>query len=134
VNAFIVQLDNKTGELARVTEAIAQRGIDLTGFSGATCGESGSIALMTNDEAGTRKVLADTHLTVREIEVVPASIDAKPGGLAAVARKLADAGVNIEAAMATGMSGDRVTVAFATSDAAKARAALGEAAMSSATR
>jgi hypothetical protein len=133
VNAFIVQLDDKVGELARVTEAISQRGIDLTGFTGATAGGSGTVALLTNDEAGTRKALADAKFRVHEVEVVPAAIDARPGGLATIARRLADAGVNIEAAFATGMSGDKVTVAFATSDPAKARAALGGAAVAGAT-
>jgi len=57
---------------------------------------------------------------------VPASLENRPGTLAEAARRLASAGVNIEAAMPTGMSGNNVTVAFATSDPAKARQALGE--------
>jgi hypothetical protein len=134
VNAFIVELANKPGELARVTEAIAQKGIDISAFTGATCGDSGSIALLTNDEAGTRRALQDGGFTTREIEVVPASIQNRPGGLAEVARKLADAGVNIEAALPTGMAGNNVSVAFATSDPAKARTALGSSVLTGATR
>ena len=57
--------------------------------------------------------------------MVPTSLANRPGSLAEVARKLADAGVNIEAAMPTGMSGNDVIVAFATSNPAKAREALG---------
>jgi hypothetical protein len=126
VNAFIVELPNKPGELARIAEAIAQKGIDITSFSGATCGDSGSVALLTNDEAGTRSAIQAAGLVAREIEVVPASLENRPGTLAEAARRLAGAGVNIEAAMPTGMSGNNVTVAFATSDPAKARQALGE--------
>ena len=127
MNAFIVELKNKAGELARVTEAIAEKGIDITGFAGATSGDSGSVVLVTNDEAATRRALQDARATVREIEIVSAPLDNRPGSLAKAARRLADAGVNIEAAMQIGMSGDKVTVAFATSDPAKARTALGEA-------
>ena len=127
MNAFIVELKNKSGELARVTEAIAEKGIDVTGFAGATSGDSGAVVLITNDEAGTRKALQDARATVREIEIVSAALENRPGSLAKAARRLADAGVNIEAAMPIGMSGDKVTVAFATSDPGKARAALGEA-------
>ena len=127
MNAFIVELKNKAGELARVTETIAEKGIDITGFAGATSGDSGSVVLITNDEAGTRKALQDARATVREIEIVSAPLDNRPGSLAKAARRLADAGVNIEAAMPIGMSGDKVTVAFATSDPAKARTALAEA-------
>ncbi len=126
MNAFIVDIKNKPGELARITEAIAAKGIDITGFTGATCGDSGSVALITNDEAGTRRALTDGKWTHRSVELVTASIASKPGSLAAVARKLADAGVNIEAAMPVGMAGANVHVAFATDDPAKAREALGE--------
>ena len=130
MNAFIVELQNKAGELARVTEAIAQKGIDITGFAGTATGEHGAVVLITNDEAATRKVLAAVGVQVREAEIVPAALEARPGSLAEAARRLADAGVNIEAAMPIGMAGDKVTVAFATNDPAKARSALADAAIS----
>ena len=134
MNAFIVDLDDKPGELARVTEAIAAKGIDLTGAAGATTAGHGVVVLLSNDEAGTRSALAAGGFPTREVEVVPAAIENRPGGFAVIARKLADAGVNIAAAFATGMSGDRITVAIATSDAAAARAALGDAVLTGATR
>jgi hypothetical protein len=127
VNAFIVELENRPGELARVTEAIAEKGIDITGFAGATAGDRGAVVLITNDEEATRKVLADARVKVREAEVVPAGLDARPGSLAQAARRLADASINIQAAMPIGMAGEKVTVAFATDDPAKTRAALAEA-------
>ena len=127
MNAFIVELENRTGELARITEAIAEKGIDITGFAGATAGDRGAVVLITNDEDATRKVLAGARVKVREAEIVPAAIDARPGSLAEVARRLADAGVNIQAAMPIGMAGEKVTVAFATDDAAKTRSVLAEA-------
>lgn len=126
MNAFIIELENTPGSLAKVTEAIAEKGIDITAFSGATCGTSGSVCLLTNDEAGTRSALQDGGFTSREIEVVPAALVNRPGSLAEAARNLAAAGVNIEAALPTGMSGSNVIVAFATSDPSRARTALGE--------
>ena len=134
MNTFIVDLKNKPSELARVTEAIAQKGIDITSFSGVTCGDGGSIALITNDEAGTRKALADAGHRARELELVSASIANRPGTLAAAARKLADAGINIEAALPTGMSGGNVTIAFATDQPAKTKSVLSEGVMAGATR
>jgi len=126
MNTFIVDLKHRPGELAKVTEAIAQKGIDITAFSGVTCGDSGSVALITNDEAGTRRALSDAGYKSREIEVVSASLVNKPGSLAEITRKLANAGINIEAALPTGMSGGSVTVAFATDQPAKARSLLSE--------
>src|SRR5690349_591897 len=105
MNAFIVSLENKPGSLAEVTEALASRGIDITSFGGVTCGGDGTLALLTNDESGTRKALADARCQVREVEVVSATLENRPGGLAKVVRQLADAGINIEAAIPTGMTG-----------------------------
>jgi hypothetical protein len=126
MNAFIVELKNKPGELARVTEAIAQKGINILAFTGATCGDSGSIVLLTNDEAGTKSAIQGLGATARTVELVVASLGNEPGTLALVARRLANAGVNIEAALPTGMEGGKVNVAFATDNPAKAREVIGE--------
>lgn len=125
MNIFIVDLKHKPGELAKATEAIAQKGINITAFSGSTCGDSGSIALLTNDEAGARRALADAGFKAREVEVVTTTLEHNPGSLSMAARKLADAGINIEVALPTAMSGGNVTLAFATDDPAKARSVLG---------
>ena len=126
MNAFIIELADKPGALASVAEAIAQKGINITGFAGATSGGSGTAILITNDEAGTRSALATTGSKVREVELVTVGLENKPGALAEITRKLADAGINLEASLPTGMSGNTVHVAFATSDPAKARQVLGD--------
>jgi hypothetical protein len=123
MNAFVVELINKPGELAKLAEAIAHRGINITGFTGAA---SGSVCLMTNDEEGTRRALVDAYYMPIEIELVPVSLADKPGTLAGAARLLGDAGVNIEAVFATGSSVGNVRLAFATDDPAKARIVLGD--------
>ena len=127
MNAFIVDLMNKPGELARLAETIAQKGINITGFAGATAGGAGTVVLVTNDEAGTRSAMSEKGFRAREVELVMASLENKPGSLAAAAKKLADAGINIEAALQTGMSGENVSIAFATDQPAKARELLGAA-------
>ena len=126
MNTFIVDLKNKPSELARLTEAIAQKGIDITAFSGSTCGDSATLALVTNDEAGTQRVLTDGQWTFRTVEAIAASVPNRPGALAELARKLGKAGVNIEAAFPTGMTGGNVQIVFATDNPKKAREALGE--------
>jgi hypothetical protein len=126
VNAFIVDLKNKPGELANVAEAIAGQGVNITGFTGATFGDTGSVALITSDEAATRRALTDGRWTYRPVELVTAGLADKPGSLGTVTRKLANAGVNIDAAIPTGMSGGNVHIAFATDNPSKAKEALGE--------
>ena len=125
MNAFIVDLEDRPGSIAAVAEALAMKGISITSLAGIASRGAGSAAILTNDEAGTRKALADGRFTVREVEVVPHAIEDRAGAFAEVARKLADAGVNLEAVLPTGMSGGKVSIAFATTQAAKAREALG---------
>ena len=126
MNAFIVDLKNTPSELAKVTESIAQKGIDITAFSAAACGDSGTLALATDNEAATHRALTEGQWKFRTIELVETSLVNRPGALAEVARRLAKAGINIEAAFPTGMVGSNVHVAFATNDPTKAKEALSE--------
>lgn len=130
MQAFMVDCKNKPGELAKLTQTLADKGINITGFTGASCGDQGSVCVITNDEAATRRALQDAHYKSHELELTMATIKDQPGTLAEVCRRLANAGVNIEAALPTGMGADGVNIAFATNDAARARSALGEMAMS----
>jgi len=126
MRAFIVELPNTPGSLASLTEAIAERGINITGVAGATCGGSGSVGLITNDEASTSSVLDGGSFSFRQIDLVSAALDDRPGTLAAAARRLADAGVNVEFLLPTGMEGGKISVAFGVENASAAQEALGE--------
>jgi len=124
MNAFLIELDNKVGELARITEAIASKNINITAISGATGPSTGNVAVLTSDEGATRAALQGAGCSFREMEVTEIPLPNVPGSLAKAARRLADGGVNIEALVLTGMQGNDINVAFVTSDAAKARSIL----------
>jgi hypothetical protein len=103
--------------------------VNITGFSGATCGDSGRVAVMTSDDATTRTALTESGFTYTDMEATDTALRNEPGSLAKATRRLADAGINIEAAMPIGMEGNEIHVAFVTSDAAKAREVLTSAGM-----
>jgi hypothetical protein len=124
MKAFLVDLENKPGELARVGETLGAKRINITAVSGTTCDASGRVAIMTADEAATTAALRDAGFNVKEIEAVEAPLRHEPGSLGQAARRLADAGVNIEALLPVGMSGNNVSVAFVTDNPAKAREIL----------
>lgn len=130
MRAFIIQAENRPGALADIAEALGERGINISGIAGSAWESSGAIGLITNDDAGTRAVLEARDVDYRETELVAAGMEDRPGTLGSAARRLADRGVNIQAIIPTGMQGTRVTVAFAVDDAATAREALGDMAMS----
>ncbi|MEX0626244.1 MAG: ACT domain-containing protein [Chloroflexota bacterium] len=125
MNAFIVELPNRPGSVAMIAEAVAERGINITGFAGATSGELGSVSFTTDDESGTRTALGEKGWVYREVPMVTFSLEHRPGTLAAAARRLADAGINIETVFVAGMDGDKVSVAFGVDDPEAAQRALG---------
>jgi hypothetical protein len=125
MNAFIVELPNRPGSLAMVAEAVAERGINIIGFAGATSGELGSVTFTTDDESATRNALGEKGWVYREVPIVRATIEDRPGTLAAAARRLADAGINIETAFVAGSEGDNVVVAFGVDTPEAAQRALG---------
>lgn len=126
-HAFLIELEDKPGALADVTEAIAAKGVNITSVSGATCGEMGRVALVTEDNAQTRAALTDLQLTFEQKEITTTPLRHEPGSLAKAARQLAKAGVNIESVLLLGMQGNDIEVGFVTSDPVMARTALAHA-------
>jgi hypothetical protein len=84
------------------------------------------MGVLTNDEQGTRSAFDDAGISYREVELVSFAIPDRPGTLAEASRRLADAGVNIELLLPTGMSGSDVSIAAGVDNAAAARDALKE--------
>jgi hypothetical protein len=126
MQAFIVEAANRPGEFARHAEAIAKRGINLASVVCLGIGDRGGAAFLAADEAGLRTALNDAGIAYRELPIVTAAIEDTPGTAAAAARRLADAGVNIELLAPVGMSGQKVVVAFGVDKVDEARRALGD--------
>ena len=121
---FVVQLDNRPGELAHLARALGTRGINITQIS---CAGTGTIAcafMTTTCEEETRDVLRGLgHDFVEGATIVVDVLD-RPGGLADIAEKLATAGVNIHGTLCVGRRAGMIEMAFAVDDEVKARAAL----------
>jgi hypothetical protein len=122
--AFLIDLENKPGALATVAEALGAKGINITGITGASCSDSGRAAITTADDAAARSVFQTLKVPFKEYEATEVSLAHTPGSLGKAARRLANAGVNIEAILPTGMAGNNVSVAFVTNNASKAKEIL----------
>jgi hypothetical protein len=127
MQAFMIELADKPGALADVAEAIAAKGVNIAAVSGSVCGETGKVAIATDDAANTRAALADIQCTFEQKEITSTLMPNQPGALAKAARQLANKGVNIESAMILGMKGSDIEVGFVTSDPVVARDALAQA-------
>jgi hypothetical protein len=121
---FVVQLDNRPGELAHLARALGARGVNITHI---WCAGTGSItcAFMTTVEDDvTRSVLRGLGHEFIEGATVIVDVMDRPGGLADVAERFAKAGVNILGTLSMGRRDGVVEMAFAVDDEAKAQAAL----------
>ncbi len=111
-NQFVVQLKNQPGAMAVLAEELAARGVDLRAIGGGGIGDSGHVIMTTADDETTKQVLDDGGYVYVEGESILAEVDDKPGGMARIARALADAGVNIYGHLFLGRWGDRAMFAF----------------------
>jgi len=121
---FVVQVDNRPGEMARLAEQLAERGVDLRAIGGGGLGETGHFIMTTADDEAAREVLEGGGWTFFEGESLLAEVDDRPGGMARLARELADAGVNVLGHLFVGRWGDRATFAFVVDDPDRARPIL----------
>jgi len=118
-----IVLEDRPGELARVGEVLGGAGINIEGVAASVDGGRGIVHLLVEDAAGARAALADQGIEVAgEAEALVMDLPAdEPGTLGQMARKVADAGINLQVVyLATGNRGVAVT-----SDNAAAAAALG---------
>ena len=92
-----VVLENRPGTLADLGEALAQAGVNIDGMCGFPCEGSGIIHILVQDANAARQALEEAGLRVGvERDVILYDAEDRPGMLGEIARKLADAGVNVD--------------------------------------
>jgi hypothetical protein len=126
VNAFIVEVENRAGQLARVVGALGDAGVNIRTGAGIGLSDSGGFGFITDDEAGALRVFEASSILFKTVEVVIANVPDQAGGLAQAARRLGSAGVNVQFDNPAGTSSGGMGVAFGVNDAEAARAALGD--------
>ena len=94
---FTVHLPNRPGSLADLAERIAAVGVNIEALAAMGMDESGTVKLIVDDEAATRRMLEHHGLLFEERRVITTMLPHRPGSVAAMTRRLADAGINIDA-------------------------------------
>jgi len=89
-------LDNKPGTLARVCEALSATKINIYAISTSDTTDHSVVRLVVSDPRKAMLLFEDHGAFVVENEVLMIGGDNKPGSLARICHRLADAGVNIE--------------------------------------
>jgi hypothetical protein len=124
VKQFNVFVENRMGELARVTEALAQNAINIRGLATDRLGSRPAVKVITDDEVSTRKALARAGLEFEESEVLVLDLIDRPGELAKIARRAARAGVNINSVFLLGKKDTPAALALVADDPKKAKQAF----------
>ena len=94
---FIVQMENRPGRLASLTEALAAFGVNIEALAAYGTDGEGTVRLIVDDAVTTRRVLREAALQNEEHMVLTSQLPHRPGELARLTRLIADAGINIDA-------------------------------------
>jgi hypothetical protein len=89
-------LENKSGRLTEVTEALGRSGVNLTAMSIADNSDFGILRCIVSDPEKAYKVLKEEHFAVKITDVIGFTCPNTSGSLAVVLKYLSDRGVFIE--------------------------------------
>jgi hypothetical protein len=116
---FEIFINNRPGELAKVTDALAMNGINIMAIASERC-EHPIIRVVTDDEKSTRSALTKANLRFRENELIVIELQDRPGELSKIAKKLAKSGVNVESIHILSKGTSTTSVALVVDDLKKA--------------
>jgi hypothetical protein len=125
MNVFTVFMKNQPGELADLSEAIADRGVSMM-LCAVTLGSNGIVALVADDEGAVRAALEDLRIEYSERTAFRLRLEDRSGQAAMVARRLSDAGVNMELLLPVSICEGQAELALCVSDDAVAQSVLGD--------
>jgi hypothetical protein len=119
-----IQLTNKPGDLARVAEALARRGVNIKALAGLSIDGVAMTRILPDDIVAARSAFETANIRFRESEVHLVLLENKAGVLANVTSRLGDAGVNLEAIYVTGIADDLVELAVVSDNPKKTKKIL----------
>jgi hypothetical protein len=116
----ITGFEDRPGVAASIGEALGGAGVDVEGLFGS--GKLGEIHVLVGDAAAARRAIEESGLRVSdEREALVVDAEDRPGELGRIARRIADAGVNIIYVYVA--SNNRLV--FVAEDVERARSAIG---------
>jgi hypothetical protein len=121
-----IQLTNKPGDLARVAQALARRGVNIKALAALSVEGRAMARILPDDIVVARSAFEAANIRFTEGEVHLVLLENKPGFLANVTDRLGDAGINLEAIYVTGVADDLVELAIVTDNPKKAKKILEE--------
>ena len=121
-----IQLTNHPGDLARVAQALARRGVNIKALAGLSIGGVAMARILPDDIVVARSAFEAANIRFTESEVHLVLLENNPGVLANVTNRLGDAGINLEAIYVTGITEDLVELAIVSDNPKKTKKVLEE--------
>jgi hypothetical protein len=124
---FSVFLVNKPGVLAQVASTLANHKVNIVALTMMDSMEHGVLRLVAEPTDASRKALHSLNIPVTETDVLIVPLANRPGAMADVCSRLAEAHININYAYSTaGTHGGRTIAILKVADLQKAIRILGE--------
>ena len=119
---LVIEIENTPGALASVAAAISDAGVNIAAATCVGSGERAELHILVPHAGAAKHSLAISQLAAtREREVVVIDVEDRPGVLADLTRKVAQAGVNLDLVYVA----TRNRVVFGSADLDALKAALG---------
>lgn len=122
---FSIHVRDRVGELARVTEIMANHGINITAIASEGGGSTPIIRIVTEDQVSTRKALERAGREFTEEDILVVRLMDRPGELAKIARRLARKAINVESIYIFSKSDGKTELAMAVDKLDLAKEVLG---------
>ena len=118
---LVIDVENTPGALARVATAISDAGVNIAAATFVGPGDRAEIHILVPHAEAAKHALAISHVAVTgERQVVVVDVEDRPGVLADLTRKVAQAGVNLDLVYVA----TRNRIVFGAEDLAALRTAL----------
>jgi hypothetical protein len=116
-----IDVPDRPGELAKLASVLGGAGINIDAISAESAGGRSYVSLIANQPARAREALKKAGYACSTRTVLVVRLEDKPGALAALAKKLGDAGVDVVSAIHLGTVGGHPQLALSVDNLEKAR-------------
>jgi len=116
-----IEVPDRPGELAKLAAILGTAGINIEAISGESASGRSYMSLIVSQPVQAREALMKHGYVCSTRTVLVVRLDDKPGALAALAKKLGDAGVNVMSAIHLGTVGGHAQLALGVDNLEKAR-------------
>jgi hypothetical protein len=116
-----IEVPDRPGELGKLAAILGAAKINIEAISGESAGGRSYVSLIVSQPVQARETLMKSGYVCSSRTVLVVRLEDKPGALAALAKKLGDAGVDVVSLIHLGTVGGQAQIALGVDNLEKAR-------------